>query len=221
MFASIAICIIATALCIYASPLDSMQQKSIRRILANPNTPLMIRTKTKNIVYEKYHVWSQNICVEYLKKRSYTNLRPDLEQCISAGLLAAIDRYDWTRETSFPNYAKKYVLGSLVTGIEKLCRTRNEISFVEPKNAWVFDKYAAKPAEDEREEKLSKHHILGLLDPEERRLFEYMYGHVFDCGETKRSVAEICDLMAYGNRETMRIRKTRMFKQLVRHIEKR
>jgi DNA-directed RNA polymerase specialized sigma subunit len=196
-----------------------MQQKSIRRILANPNTPLMIRTKTKNIVYEKYHCWSQNICVEYLKKRSLAELRPDLEQCISSGLLAAIDRYDWMRETSFPNYAKKYVLGSLITGIEKLCRTRNDISFVEPKNAWVFDKYGTK-AEDTREPQLLKEDILRLLDPEERRLFEYMYGHVFE-DTPKRTVAEVCELMAYGNKETMRIKKTRMFKQLVRHIEKR
>ena len=206
---------------VYSGPLDSMQQKSIRRILANPNTPLVIRIKTKNIVYEKYHVWSQHICTEYLKKRSYSDLRPELEQCISSGLLAAIDRYDWTRETSFPNYAKKYVLGALVTGIEKLCRTRNHISFVEPKNAWVFDKYGSKTAEDPSEPKLSKHDIMQLLDPEERRLFEYMYGHVFEGGAPKKSVAEVCDLMAYGNKETMRIRKTRMFKQLVRHIEKR
>jgi DNA-directed RNA polymerase sigma subunit (sigma70/sigma32) len=192
-----------------------MQQKSIRRILANPNTPYLIRTKTKNIVYEKYHYWSQNICVEYLKKRSLAELRPDLEQCISAGLLAAIDRYDWTRETSFPNYAKKYVLGALITGINKLCTTRNEISFVEPNNAWLFDTHTTKTAEDPRDYLVSKHDILGVLDPEERRLFEYMYGHVFEGGATKRSVAEICDLMAYGNKETMRIRKTRMFKKIV------
>ena len=221
MFALVCIFLIATIICVYSAPLDSMQQKSIRRILANPNTPLVIRIKTKNIVYEKYHVWSQHICTEYLKKRSYSDLRPELEQCISSGLLAAIDRYDWTRETSFPNYAKKYVLGALVTGIEKLCRTRNHISFVEPKNAWVFDKYGSKTAEDPSEPKLSKHDIMQLLDPEERRLFEYMYGHVFEGGAPKKSVAEVCDLMAYGNKETMRIRKTRMFKQLVRHIEKR
>jgi len=194
--------------------LNSMQQKSIRRILANPNTPHLIRTKTKNIVYEKYHFWAKNICAEYLKKRSHSDLRPDLEQCVSSGLLAAIDKYDWTRETSFPNYAKKYVLGAVIMGVEKLCRTRREISFVAPKNAWVFDTLAKSEPEDPRETLISKHDILGLLEPEERRLFEYVYGHVFE--ETpKRSVAEICDLMAYGNRETMRIKKTRMFKKLM------
>jgi len=217
MFSLICLVILVSVCAKMHHPLDSVQQKSIRRILANPNTPLMIRVKTKNIVYEKYHVWSQNICAEYLKKRSYSELRPDLEQCISSGLLAAIDRYDWTRETSFPNYAKKYVLGALVTGIEKLCRTRNEVSFVAPKNGWIFDKCVSN-SEDPREPQLSKHDILMLLDPEERRLFEYVYGHVFEGGTAKHSVAEICDLMAYGNRETMRLRKTRMFKKLVRHM---
>lgn len=203
-----------TANALNGQSLNIMQQKSIRRILANPNTPLLIRTKTKNIVYEKYHFWAKNICAEYLKKRSYADLRPDLEQAISSGLLAAIDKYDWTRETSFPAYAKKYVLGSVITGIDTLCRTRRDISFVAPKNAWVFDTLAKTEPEDPKETLLSKHDILGLLEPEERRLFEYVYGHVFE--ETpKRSVAEICELMAYGNRETMRIKKTRMFKKLM------
>lgn len=217
MFLTLILCICVLGVSVYSEPLNSMQQKSIRRILANPNTPLMIRTKTKNVVYEKYHMWSQNICAEYLKKRSYTYLRPDLEQSISAGLLAAIDRYDWTRETSFPHYAKKYVLGSLITGIETLCRTRRDVSFVSPENGWIFDKYARR----EREETtlLHKEDLLCLLDPDERRLFEYVYGHAFN-DSAKKSVAEICELMAYGNKETMRIRKTRMFQKLMKHFQK-
>ncbi len=64
---------------------------------------------------------------------------------------------------------------------------------------------------------VSKHDILGLLNPEECRLFEYMYGHVFDNENAKKTVAEICDLMAYSNRETMRIKKTRMFQKIRNH----
>jgi hypothetical protein len=107
----------------------------------------------------------------------------------------------------------------LITCIDKLCRTRQDISFVAPKNAWVFDKFAKSEFEDPRETLLSKDDILGLLDPEERRLFEYVYGHVFEGGNAKKSVAEICDLMAYGNRETMRIKKTRMFKKLMNKMQ--
>ena len=211
----IAICIaLSLFYIVYGSPLDRAQQTSVRRILANPNTPLLIRTKTKNIVYEKYHYWAQNISKEYLKKRSYLELRPDLEQCVSAGLLAAIDRYDWSRDTSFPNYAKKYVLGSVITGINTLCKTRNEIEFVSPANQWVFDKTTNTPTH--KSTLVSKDDILCILDPEERRLFEYMYGHLFDGNaDTKKSVAEICDYMAYSNRETMRIKKTRMFKKII------
>jgi len=201
--------------------LNPEQQRSIRRILSNPNTPSPIKVKTRNIVYEKYHVWAQNICSEYLKKRSYTNLREDLKQCVSAGLLLAIDKYDWKQPSSFPNYARKYVLGSVCSGIETLCRTRNQIDFVAPANQWIFDKYTATTTAEvnhhvSEDPRVSKDDILRILDPEERRLFEYVYGHTFnDQNEEKRSVAEICDLMAYGNRETYRIRKTRMFKKIL------
>ncbi len=129
MFLSILIAV-SVILLVAGSPLNPAQQASIRKILANPNTPHSIRIKTKNIVYDKYHCWAQNISKEYLKKRSYSELRPDLEQCVSAGLLAAIDRYDWKRPTSFPAYAKKYVLGSVLSGIDRLYQTRNEMGFV-------------------------------------------------------------------------------------------
>jgi hypothetical protein len=208
-------CLLAVTLvfCVYGSPLNHGQQTSIRRILANPNTPLWIRTRTKNIVYEKYHYWAQNISKEYLKKRSYAELKPELEQCVSVGLLAAIDRYDWSRPTSFPAYAKKYVLGSVMSGIETLYRTRNEIDFVSPKQQWIMEKGAV-DKDSASAPLVSKADILGLLNPEEQRLFEHMYGHVFDMEHPKKSVADICDLMAYGNRETMRIKKTRMFQKI-------
>ena len=200
------------------SSLTPEQQTSIRRILANPNTPPSLRIKTKQIVYEKYHVWAQHISKEYLKKRSCAELRPDLEQCVSSGLLAAIDRYDWKRFTSFPTYAKKYVLGAVLSGMDRLYQTRNEIDFVSPKQQWLFDKgMYCSTSKDTSSTLVSKDDIMRVLNPEERRLFEYMYGHVFDQETTKKTVGEICDLMAYANRETMRIKKTRMFHKIKNH----
>ena len=196
------------------SHLTVSQQKSIRIILANPNTPMMIRIKTRNILYEHYHDWARSICKTYLKKRWNGSILPELDQCISMGLLRAIDRYNWSKTTSFPNYAKKYVLGSLIRGMDKWLGLRKCISFVSPEDSWMFDKYRSKKKEEDF--LLDKPALLSLLDPEEKRLFQYVYGHLFD-DSPKKSVSEICELMMYGNRETFRIRRSRMHERLVQY----
>jgi RNA polymerase sigma factor (sigma-70 family) len=192
--------------------LSPTQQKYIRNILSNPATPYMIKVKTQNIVYEHYVGWAHGVA-----KNATTSLSPDLMQSVSTGLLAAIRKYDWSRKTNFTSYAKKYVLSEVYSHTRKCSQIRNNIHFVSPANQWIFDKVDLKndrKNEIKKTQEIQKQDILCLLDPEERRLFEYVYGGIFS-GEKGRSVRQVCDLMAYGNEETYRIRKTRLMKKII------
>jgi DNA-directed RNA polymerase sigma subunit (sigma70/sigma32) len=191
--------------------LSTYQQRLVRKILSNLDTPYEIRVQTQNIVFQKYHIWSQNLCAHIFNRYRCRGMRFDFQQSASAGLLLAIQKYDWSRSTSFPKYAQKYVLGSVYDAMDQTYRTQNRISFIESSYPWIFSS-AVSPG-GQTEETVSKEEMLEILDPEERRLFEYVYGHLFD-HDKKRSVAEICQLMSFGGRETLRLKKNAMLSKL-------
>jgi hypothetical protein len=98
----------------------------------------------------------------------------------------------------------------------KICgKIKREIQFVSPANQWIFDLC---PKEEitaaKKSNEIQKTDILHLLNPEERRLFEYVYGNIF-IGEKGKTVKQICDLMAYGNEETYRIRKMKLVQKII------
>jgi hypothetical protein len=200
-------------------PLSILQQGQIRRILSNAQTPSLIRLKTMNVVFEKYQGWSFHECRMSLAKYGCKRVPDELYQYASHGLLKAIHHYDWTRNTSFTRYAKKYVMGSVYRGMNTIYRTRNKIDFVNDDADWIFDVYGKKydyrtPTPDETYQAKTQsvvelEDIMKMLDPDERHLFMYVYGHLLD-GSKARSVKEICELMCYGSGETYRIHKNRM-----------
>jgi len=194
--------------------LTTYQQRLVRRILSNPETPHDIRVKTQHIVFQKYHIWSHNICAHIFKRYRCRQMRFDFQQSASAGLLLAIQKYDWSKPTSFPKYAQKYVLGSVYEAMDHTYTTQNHISFMEADYPWIFSQASNQIQKNANLEKaVDKEDILGLLDPEEKRLFEYVYGHLFN-QDNKKSVAEICELMAFGGRETLRLKKNTMLKKI-------
>lgn len=205
MFFQIYVVLLISMVVAKALHLTPDQQRSVRKILANPNTTPLVKLQTQNLVFDKYYTWAKNVCAEYIKKRQYRNARQDLEQTVASGLLLAIRKYDWARPTSFPEFAKKYVLGAVFSEIRDRFEPQRHMVFTAHEKAFVS------PTTEEPE--VSKEDVLSMLDAEERRLFEYAYGHLFE-GSEKRSVKEICDLMAYGNRETMRIKKRSLFQKI-------
>ncbi len=146
-------------------------------------------------------------------------MRFDFQQSASAGLLLAIQKYDWSKPTSFPKYAQKYVLGSVYDAMDHAYKTQNRISFMDSDYPWIFSQ-ASDPNLDPNLEpnldQVTKEDILDGLDPDEKRLFEYVYGHMFNQGN-KKSVAEVCELMAFGGRETLRLKKNTMLKKIRNH----
>jgi DNA-directed RNA polymerase sigma subunit (sigma70/sigma32) len=193
--------------------LTTYQQRLVRRILSNPETPYDIRVQTQHVVFQKYHIWSHNVCAHIFKRYRCRQMRFDFQQSASAGLLLAIQKYDWSRPTSFPKYAQKYVLGSVYDAMDQAYQTQNHISFIEADYPWIFHKQTP---ESEQIETVEKEDILEGLNPEEKRLFEYVYGHLFDQNK-KKSVAEVCELMAFGGRETLRLKKNTMLKKIKNH----
>ncbi len=193
-----------------AAWLTPIQQKQVRSILSNPTTPHLIKVKTQNIVYEHYVDWANG-----LAKNATWTVSPDLTQCVSLGLMKAIRKYNWSRNTHFTSYAKKYVLSEVYAYTTKSGQTRRDIQFVSPANQWIFDLCPRQNRESTKHDEIQKHDILCLLDPEERRLFEHVYGGAFT-GEKGKSVRQICDLMAYGNEETYRIRKNRLAQKILK-----
>ena len=203
--------------------LTKIQQGHIRELLSNPKTPALIRLKTKNIVFEKYHTWAHGECRRLLNKHGCHEIPSELYEYASHGLLRAIHRYDWRRNTSFSIYAKKYVMGSIYRGMNVIYRTRNHVKFVDSTADWIFDKYGKKyyyqtptptALSTKDNEPVDLQELLKTLTPDERHLFQYVYGHLFDGSAKKRTVKEICDLMAYGNGETYRIQKNRMMDKM-------
>ena len=205
-------------------PLTRSQQTHIRHLLSNPETPVLIRLKTKNIVFDKYRSWAHYECRTILNKHGCRHAPDELFEYASLGLLNAIHRYNWTRPTSFTQYAKKYVLGSVYRGMNVLYRTRNQMMFVDNTASWIFDKYGAKSVTDVSRQPSASSQTFSWIDlvnsltADERQLFLYVYGHLLD-GSDKRSVNHICQLMAYGNKESFRIRKTRMDDHLRGFVE--
>jgi hypothetical protein len=197
------------------SLLSLIQQNYVRSILSNPSTPYMIKIKTQNIVYDNYIGWANAMArnATYIKS-------PDLTQCVSTGLLKAIRKYDWKRQTPthFANYAKKYIMGEVYLYTKMYGKIRREIQFVAPVNQWIFDRCPKKNEQTStsKSKEIQKNDILCLLDPEERRLFEYVYGGLFT-GEKGRSISQVCDLMTYGNEETYRIRKIRLIRKILQN----
>lgn len=203
-------------------PLSKVQQTQIRHLLSNPETPALIRMKTKHVVFDKYRCWAHYECRVLLTKHGCRHAPDELFEYASHGLLNAIHRYDWTRPTSFTQYAKKYVLGSVYRGMNTLYRTRNKVLFVDNTASWIFDKYGSKkvqtPSSEASSHQVSWIDILNSLATDERQLFLYVYGHLLE-GSSKRSVNDICELMAYGNKESYRIRKNRMDDHLRRYMD--
>jgi DNA-directed RNA polymerase specialized sigma subunit len=196
--------------------LTTYQQRLVRRILSNPETPYEIRVQTQHIVFQKYHVWSHNICAHIFNRYRCRQMRFDFQQSASAGLLLAIQKYDWSRPTSFPKYAQKYVLGSVYAAMDHAYTTQNHISFMEADYPWIFHKQTPEQTQQNELETVTREDIMGILDPEEKRLFEYVYGHLFN-QDNKKSVAEVCELMAFGGRETLRLKKNTMLIKIRNH----
>ena len=196
--------------------LTTYQQRLVRRILSNPETPYEIRVQTQHIVFQKYHIWSHNVCAHIFNRYRCRQMRFDFQQSASAGLLLAIQKYDWSRPTSFPKYAQKYVLGSVYDAMDHAYQTQNHISFIEADYPWIFSQASNQIQKNTNSEDVAKEDIMGLLDPEEKRLFEYVYGHLFSSNH-KKSVAEVCELMAFGGRETLRLKKNTMLKKIKNH----
>jgi hypothetical protein len=175
----------------------------------------MMKVKTRNIVYENYIGWANAMArnATYIKSQ-------DLNHCVSKGLLKAIGKYDWKRRTSthFANYARKYIMSEVYLYTKKYVQIRRDIQFVSPVNQWIFDRCPKKNeyTSTTKSKEIQKNDILCLLDPEERRLFEYVYGGLFT-GEKGRSISQVCDLMTYGNEETYRLRKIKLIRKILQN----
>jgi RNA polymerase sigma factor (sigma-70 family) len=135
--------------------LTPLQKKLIKNIIQNKDTPLEIKSKTKEIIALNYIPWAlsqYNIFVNKNRSYLYKSHIPlnDLRQYAILGMIKALDRYN--ASVDFTTYANKYVLGSLQQGVTELIPLKPishslrmnrkdvpSITFAH-ENTWMFDK---------------------------------------------------------------------------------
>ena len=137
------------------SYLSPVQLSYIHKILTHPNTPLDIRNKTKEILFTEYYAWLKKQVRQFSESNYYSRnpvTTDELYQYASKGLLRAIDNFDGKR--SLAQYAEKYVIGEMHTGLLELIplRPMNKYqkyikkekvlnpTILPPENYWIFDK---------------------------------------------------------------------------------
>jgi len=136
--------------------LSNIQLKYINHILTHPNTPPVIRSKTKEILFTEYYGWLKKQVREFIESNHYSKNKittDELYQYANKGLLKAIEKFDG--KGSLNKYAKKYVIGEMHTGLleliplnpinkyQKYIKKEKVLkpTILPPENYWIFDKF--------------------------------------------------------------------------------
>ena len=140
------------------SYLSPVQISYINKILTHPNTPLEIRSKTKEILFTEYYSWLKKQVRGFIETKYYYRnhvTTDELYQYATLGLLKAIEKFDG--KGPLTQYAEKYVVGEMHTGLLELIPLKPinkynkyikkgkvlKPTILPPENYWIFDKFRA------------------------------------------------------------------------------
>ena len=158
MFSLFIIIILFFQLIVVDSYLSPVQISYINKILTHPNTPVEIRSKTKEILFTEYYSWLKKQVREFIETKYYSRnpvTTDELYQYATLGLLKAIEKFDG--KGPLTQYAEKYVVGEMHTGLLELIPLKpiNKYNkyikkgkvltptILPPENYWIFDKFRA------------------------------------------------------------------------------
>ena len=138
------------------SYLSPVQISYINKILTHPDTPPVILSKTKEILFSHHYAWLKKQVRQFSESNYYSRnpvTTDELYQYATKGLLKAIEKFDG--KGPLTQYAEKYVIGEMHTGLLELIPLKpiNKYhkyikkgkvlrpTILPPENYWIFDKF--------------------------------------------------------------------------------
>jgi DNA-directed RNA polymerase sigma subunit (sigma70/sigma32) len=214
-------------LLIVNSYLTNNQWSLIKTIIIHKNTPYKIKSKTKQIIFNKYYYWTRKQTYQFIENNSkitYSLNKKELMEYSYIGLHKAIDKYNYTSNNKFSKYAEKIIYYELYRGVTELSplkllphnyrvnrkwrqnnRELYKRSMTKTQYAgnddWLFEN---KKVIDNNSEKLKAiNKLLNTLDdPLLKQIFKYRYNYDLSIKNKLDKVSDFFDL----SNETIRVK---------------
>lgn len=230
------------------SYLNPQQMVYIKNIIINPNTPPDILCKTRKILIKHYYKWALKVLKNFKNnnKSLFKHVMMcDMEQCAVRGLVKSV--YSYNGKGRLDKYAEKYVLDSILEGINVMnpvlyiskynwSKNKNKIpktTLVSFDNYWLFDSenlkknknendkliiYEIENKKVERNELIKKiKKMIEEIHPQYKIMFYYRYDK--NTLEPIRTVNDVSKLMSISD-ETYR-KKMNVVNNYIKHRLKR
>jgi RNA polymerase sigma factor (sigma-70 family) len=200
------------------SYLTNYQWSLINKIIINKNTPLEIKNKVNEIIFNNY---KDKVSYEshLFRKKNFKHLRKiqldEIKQYGYLGLFKAIKNYNGY--SNFYSYAKIYIHSELLRSISELSNTNLEPHKYKSQNIlknnftkinygndeWLMEKFAKKNTYNKINnlQIYEIHETILNLEPFTKKIFYYRFGYNLD---EYNKINKICELMCCSD-ETVRL----------------